>query len=153
MITRRRFVSLLAGAAAVTLIGELPSSKTFFLPPAGGWQPSDLSWEAQGRKIMEALNRSLIYTKMDAAESQNFRQFIRSRLEDTQDLHIGVHKRYSMTFPYREPDPSLSALLRHIDDHARLITAPPAPEVRVYQPTYRHSIFEQIWHKRRSVPV
>lgn len=36
-MNRRGFLGLLGGAAAVTLIGELPTSKTFFLPPAGGW--------------------------------------------------------------------------------------------------------------------
>ena len=43
MITRRGFIQLLGAAAAVSAGGiellelELPSTKTIFLPPAGGW--------------------------------------------------------------------------------------------------------------------
>lgn len=128
MVTRRRFVSLLAGAAAVTLIGELPSSKTFFLPPAGGWQPNDLSWEAQGRKIVEALNRSLIYTK------------------EVRAAHI-LETWKPLVVPARAGDADY-AIRYAVDTHylpSRLHDADVFP--------YRHSIFEQIWHKRRSVPV
>lgn len=40
-MNRRGFLGLLGGAAAAVIVGEIPSSKTFFLPPAGGWRPSD----------------------------------------------------------------------------------------------------------------
>jgi hypothetical protein len=40
-MNRRGFLGLLGGVTVVALIGELPSSKTFFLPPAGGWRRSD----------------------------------------------------------------------------------------------------------------
>jgi len=40
MVTRRQFLTVLAGASAGALI--LPR-RTFFLPPPGGWRASDLS--------------------------------------------------------------------------------------------------------------
>lgn len=55
-VNRRGFLGLLGGTAAAVLIADaLPSSKTFFLPPAGGWRPSDLteaSIEALCRRIV-----------------------------------------------------------------------------------------------------
>lgn len=68
-MNRRGFLGLLGGAAAVTLIGELPTSKTFFLPPAGGWnlrnsladfaaycaQYDHLDYAADGQRISRAM--------------------------------------------------------------------------------------------------
>lgn len=64
-MNRRGFLGLLGAAASAALIGELPSSKTFFLPPAGGWRDADLRYDlaAYARKYGHAIAESLRYTK------------------------------------------------------------------------------------------
>lgn len=76
-MNRRGFLGLLGGAAAVILIGELPTSKTFFLPPAGGWnlrnsltdfaaycdRHGHLDYMADGQRIARAMAESLGQTK------------------------------------------------------------------------------------------
>lgn len=70
-MNRRGFLGLLGGAAAVTLIGELPTSKTFFLPPAGGWRPDEFAaycdryGHSIGERFARAMAESLRQTKWE----------------------------------------------------------------------------------------
>ena len=66
-MNRRGFLGLLGGAAAVALIGELPSSRTFFLAPAGGWRPDDLNAALRARHFVEAMAKSMQFTKETVA--------------------------------------------------------------------------------------
>lgn len=59
-MNRRGFLGLLGGAAAAVIVGEIPSSKTFFLPPAGGWR---MATDADYANLASAMARSLLHTK------------------------------------------------------------------------------------------
>lgn len=62
-MNRRGFLGLLGAAASAALIGELPSSKTFFLPPAGGWHPDQAKVDAAFRAWVTEIAESMRHTK------------------------------------------------------------------------------------------
>jgi hypothetical protein len=102
-MNRRGFLGVLAGAAAAIAVPELLIPKrSFFLPPPGGWRPSDLTSLAQGRRYAEALARSLVHTKY-------------------------VHRANVLNaIPFREPSSELFELIARLrEDCDRLSYCPP----------------------------
>lgn len=80
-MNRRGFLGILGAAAAVALVGELPSSKTFFLPPPGGWRATDAAFRKWTQEIIEAMAQSMLHTKQMAMARV---------LQDTQYQGFGI---------------------------------------------------------------